>query len=131
MKMKIKDVNTLTKTEPDSVNKLVKYYFFEILGWKNVVLTLGVYLAYILYNIITNNWLSKWSKNSLGFENQIWYPVIYMLLTLVSFTLFMCRINCFSSTLVNGAQLIFKKLMSRLLSRPIGFFESTPSGEII
>ena len=48
MKMKIKDVNTLTKTEPDSVNKLVKYYFFEILGWKNVVLTLGVYLAYIL-----------------------------------------------------------------------------------
>ena len=54
-----------------------------------------------------------------------------MLLTLVSFTLFMCRINCFSSTLVNGAQLIFKKLISRLLSRPISFFESTPSGEII
>ena len=112
-------------------SQILKYLAGEIFGWKNVILTISAQFTFLLWSMGTKKWLTYWSKNSLNFTNTFWYPVIYLLLNLISIAIFVTRIRFFCNTVANGSQIIFKKLISRLLRRPLEFYESTPSGKII
>lgn len=119
------------KEKSNLQENMTQYLINELFGLKNVLLTVSIYLIYILWKMVVNKWLTQWSKNSLNFQNQVWYPVIYLLLNIIAVVLFMTRIHLFSKTATQGAKIMFKKLISRLLKKPLSYFETTSSGDII
>lgn len=113
------------------VNLQVYLFYIKSCGlWKFFFLLL-IYISVILLKTYSDVWVSYWMNDTLQFKNQSHYPLIFLGLLLASCLVLVIRSLFFSFTLTNGGYKLFKDMLLNILRRPISFFDTVPSGQIL
>ncbi|MFP5384782.1 MAG: ATP-binding cassette domain-containing protein [Bacteriovoracia bacterium] len=102
---------------------------------KNLPKTLSLLLmssfAAMLFPIIQNSWLSRWTQSLKGGNNDLFYLSIYALIGV--FTLLICAFQHFywARKAVVASEALHRKALEGVLSTTLRFFDANPTGRIL
>ena len=106
-------------------------YWFKAIGWKNGVVYLSLYTAYVFFYKFPQIWLRLWAEaneRSPG-SDAAYYLGIYGLITVLSLLAVWTTIQWwFVKVIPQSAQTLHLKLLTSVMRAPLSFFTSTDNG---
>jgi ABC-type multidrug transport system fused ATPase/permease subunit len=104
----------------------------KAIGLKGTLLAILFQTIYTGSGIMTNFWITYWTdpNNALGLTDDQ-YLGIYGGIGLVQAITTMVLALSIGLTTLNGAKLLHKKMLIRIMKSPMSFFDTTPIGRIV
>lgn len=128
---KIHKINKEEKKNKGLIKKTIVKFYIENAGNINSTLVLFSFMISVSAKIFTDLFIGKWMKNSSTGTNHNSYPLIYLSLIIGVFILYFIRTTYYSHVVTKATLNLFKKLIKNILRRPLSFFDTTPSGQIM
>lgn len=136
------NVNEAALTERGKLNKedqkqsglvdLQIYKFYaNSCGLCNISLLMLFTVLAVAIRILSYLWLSFWMSDKFKFKEPQAYPKIFIGLILTCFFMLFLKNIFFSRSFSKAAALMFGGMISNILRRPMKFFDTTPSGQIV
>ncbi|RDD46569.1 Multidrug resistance-associated protein 9 [Trichoplax sp. H2] len=145
------------KTSDQGVDINVYLKFFNACGGLRVLfLLLLMYIAITGCRVFSDWWLARWINDSLTVDvdsnrtlTDVWNSsepmppipakssksqidiIVYGLLALINVLLFVLKAICVSKIALKGSSSLCMSAFQKILSAPMSFFDTTPSGKII
>ena len=107
----------------------VRFYFSKIGPFFTTVLFFTFSLS-IALKMYTDYFVGVWMSKSFN-PNDLTYPVMYVCLGAAIAVLFLLRSIIYGTAVSKAAILIFEELLNTTLRRPMSFFDTTHSGQIL
>ena len=124
----------MTEIEKSKKGKVAKnvYKFYLKNGGYILTIVTAIFYALLVFSRIAIDWYAgEWAKYKSGFSSIDIYPLVYSIFIIVIIVLIVARSFLYAAVVSNASFNIFKDVIWNLLRRPISFFDTTPSGQIM
>lgn len=123
----------LNKTESKfkgTVGGAVITFYMKSAGWCKSLITLLFFTLVAMTKVLADWFVGKWMSRELSLDEGT-YPWIYLSIILTFGLLLLLRSLLYGITSSGASFILFKQLFHNILRRPLSFFDTTPSGQII
>ena len=124
-------LNKEEKSEFGDVKGFVYSFYIRNCGICNSVILVLFYLSFIGLKIFSGLWVSYWFSDQFDFKNENWYPIIYLIVIFLAAVSLILRSLSYGHTVSTGSYNLFDSVVTNILRRPLSFFDTTPSGQIM
>lgn len=119
------------ETENIHISFSVYWNYFLKGWWWTLPFIIFLYPAVMLAYISVPYWLVHWSSQSDDMQQDAYYVEILALIILCVIFLALLRNNLMSQTLLSSSKNLHNEVLSRMVKRPISFYDKNSPGRII
>ena len=123
-------LNKVERKETGRVNKNVFWAYFTSGGVGSFVLIVCMFVSVTMISVISEYWVSVWTSNKLSLSESLYMKIFAVILVLM--LLFnLLKGGIFGWYILRIGFRLFDDLISRIIKKPMSFFDTTPVGQLL
>lgn len=125
------ELNYQEGKETGLVASSVYYFYMKNCGVCNTIIVMLIYAIVIMLTVFSDIWVSYWMKDKFSFEDKNTYIKIYGGILIITCLFLIIRAIYYSFIFSKGGYSMFKTMLRTLLKKPMSFFDTTSTGQIL